>query len=278
MKDIEKLRDIPIINILKKLNIEAVEKKKDQFWFKPQWREERTASVKCEHNLFYDFGEGYGGNTVDYVMKHFDIDFIQAVKWLREEAVIFSFDPLISKMSKPTNFCITKIEKIRNKNLICYLNTRKINLEFARQFCIEIHYSNNQEKEYYGIGFKNDNDGYELRNKFFKGCIGRKAITTIYNGSLVVSLFESWSDFLSYLTLKKKVPKEDFIILNSTSMIKNAIELLDKYSEIKVFFDNDEAGNRATNLLLENTKSNVIDNRIHYKDNSDLNEYLIKRN
>ena len=56
MKDIDKLRNIPIISILRKLNVEAVEKKKDQFWFKPEWREERTASVKCENNLFYDFG------------------------------------------------------------------------------------------------------------------------------------------------------------------------------------------------------------------------------
>ena len=85
MKNIEKLRNIPVINILKRLNIEAVEKKKDQFWFKPGWRTERTASVKCENNLFYDFGEGYGGNTIDYVMKHFSVDFNRAVKWLKSE-------------------------------------------------------------------------------------------------------------------------------------------------------------------------------------------------
>lgn len=277
MKDIEKLRNIPIINILRKLNIEAVEKKKDQFWFKPQWRNERTASAKCEHNLFYDFGEGYGGNAVDYVMKHFAIDFMRASKWLREEDVVFSFQPLPSIISKPTNHSISKIEKIKNKNLISYLTARKINLEFAQQFCVEIHYDVNIEKEYYGIGFKNDNEGFEVRNKFFKGCVGRKAITTIDNNSQVVSLFESWSDFLSYLTLKKKVPDENFIILNSTSMVKKAIEPAREYSEIKVFFDNDEAGDKATSFLLENIKSNIIDNRIHYKNYNDLNEYLVKK-
>lgn len=277
MKAIEKLRNIPIINILRKLNIEAVEKKKDQFWFKPQWRNERTASSKCEHNLFYDFGEGYGGNAVDFVMKHFAIDFMQASKWLLEEDVIFSFDPHNSKISKPINYSINKIEKIKNQNLISYLIARKINLEFAQQFCVEIHYLNKLKKEYYGIGFKNDNEGFEVRNKFFKGCLGSKSITTIYNDSNVVSLFESWSDFLSYLTLKKEVPEEDFIILNSTSMVKKVIELLNNYSEIKVFFDNDEAGDRATNLVLESTKSSASDKRVHYKKYNDLNDFLINR-
>lgn len=277
MKDIEKLRNMPIINILKKLNIEAVEKKKDQFWFKPEWRAERTASVKCENNLFYDFGEGYGGNAIDYVMKHFSVDFMEAVKWLRGEDVIFSFDPHIPKISKQLNYSISKIEKIRNKNLISYLNTRRINLEFAQQFCVEIHYDVNVEKQYYGIGFKNDKNGYEIRSQYYKGCLGEKAITTICNNSQVVSLFESWSDFLSYLTLKKKLPDENYIILNSTSMVKKAVELAREYSEIKVFFDNDVAGNKATSFLLDNIKDKVIDYRSHYKNYNDLNEYLLAR-
>ena len=277
MKDIYKLREIPIINILRKLNIEAVEKKKDQFWFKPQWREERTASAKCENNLFYDFGEGFGGNAVDYVMKHFAIDFMQAVKWLRNEEITFSFDPHIPKISKPLNYSISKIEKVRNKNLISYLNTRGINLEFAKQFCVEIHYDVNTKKQYYGIGFKNNNGGYEIRSQFYKGCLGKKEITTIDNNCHVVSLFESWSDFLSYVTLKKKVPDENFIILNSTSQIKKALEPARLYSEIKVFFDNDEAGNKATSFLLDNIKDNITDYRIHYKNYNDLNEYLLAR-
>ncbi|MEZ7515363.1 toprim domain-containing protein [Flavobacterium frigidarium] len=262
---------------MRKLNIEAVEKKKDQFWFKPQWREERTASAKCENNLFYDFGEGFGGNAVDYVMKHFAIDFMQAVRWLRNEEVIFSFDPHIPKISKSLNYSILKIEKIRNKNLISYLNVRGINLEFAKQFCVEINYVVNKEKQYYGIGFKNNNGGYEIRSQFFKGCLGKKEITTIDNNCQMVSLFESWSDFLSYLTLKKKVPDENFIILNSTSLIKKALEPARFYSEIKVFFDNDEAGDKATNFLLNNIKDKVTDYRIHYKNYNDLNEYLLAR-
>ena len=277
MKDIQKLRNIPIINILKKLNIEAVEKKKDQFWFKSEWRAERTASVKCENNLFYDFGEGYGGNTIDFVMKHFSIDFLEAVKWLRGEDVIFSFDPHLTKISKPLNYSISKIVNIRNKNLISYLNSRRINLDFAKQFCVEIHYSVNAEKQFYSIGFKNDNNGYEVRSQYYKGCLGKKDITTIDNNSQVVSLFESWSDFLSYLTLKKKIPDENYIILNSTSMIKKTIEIERAYSEIKVFFDNDQAGDKATNFLINGIKDKVTDYRIHYKNYNDLNEYLSAR-
>jgi len=79
---IQELKKIPIINILKKLNIESVEKKKEEFWFKAPWRNEQTASVKCQNNLFYDFGEGIGGNTIDFVMKLFNISFKEALLWI----------------------------------------------------------------------------------------------------------------------------------------------------------------------------------------------------
>jgi hypothetical protein len=58
----------------------------------------------------------------------------------------------------------------------------------------------------------------------------------------VVSIFESWSDFLSYLTIKKETPNENFIILNSTSMIKKVVKNIEKYSVVKAFLDNDNAG------------------------------------
>ena len=148
---------------------------------------------------------------------------------------------------------------------------------FAKQFCFQVHYSFSKGKEYYGIGFMNNKGGLEIRNQCFKGCLGKKEITTINNNSDVVSMFESWSDFLSYLTLKKDIPKENFIILNSTSMIDKAFTLLENYKEIKLLFDNDEAGNRATNFINENIKSKTTDKRNHYKNYNDLNEFLVNQ-
>ncbi|MDD7914091.1 toprim domain-containing protein [Polaribacter ponticola] len=124
----------------------------------------------------------------------------------------------------------------------------------------------------------NDSGGLEITNiiseNFRKICLGKKEITTINNNSKIVSIFESWSDFLSYLTIKKQIPKENFIILNSTSMVSKVTNLLIDYDTIKLFFDNDNAGNKATAYLKMKFKNSIIDNRIHYKNYNDLNEYL----
>ena len=148
-------------------------------------------------------------------------------------------------------------------------------MDFAKKYCCEVHYSFTNGKPFYGIGFINNSNGYEVRNQYYKGCLGKKAITTICNNFQIVSLFESWSDFLSYLTLKKKVPNENFIILNSTSMVKKTVGFLDHYSEIKIFFDNDAAGDIATDFLMKQTKHKAKDQRVYYKNHNDLNEYLL---
>ena len=168
-----------------------------------------------------------------------------------------------------------------DQQLLNYLTQRKINLEFAKKFCFQVYYSFNNKKEHYGIGFMNNSGGIDIRNifssKYGKICLGKKEITTINNSSDVVSLFESWSDFLSYLTLKNTIPNKNFILLNSTSLVKKAFELLDNYSKIKLFFDNDSAGDKATEFLIQNIKIKSIDNRVHYKNYKDLNEFLIGR-
>ncbi|OEI80390.1 hypothetical protein AST99_09290 [Formosa algae] len=266
-----------MFQILKRLNIEAIERKKEQYWFKAKWRNESTASVKCEGNLYYDFGEGCGGNTIDFIMKYFSVDFVQAINWLRGEDFIFSFDPPIPKKSKQTNYSIKKVTELSSPTILNSIMERRINLEFAKRFCCQVHYSFNRGKELYSLGFMNNSGGFEV-NFPKKYCLGKKEITTISNDFNVVSLFESWSDFLSYLTLKKHIPKENFIILNSTSLVKKVIDLLNDYSIIKLFLDNDEAGNIATNILTENFQNKVIDNRIHYKNYNDLNDYLMKTN
>ena len=210
---------------------------------------------------------------IDLVTHLYSCSIKEALEKLASDT--FSFPQHLPKITQATNYSILKIEKIRNKYLIAYLDERKINLDFARQFCCQVHYTFDHKKEYYAIGFKNDNGAYEVRNKFFKGCLGTKTITTIINNSQVVSLFESWSDFLSYLTLKNKVPDEDYIILNSTSLVKKVVDLAREYYKIKVFFDNDEAGDKATTFLLDNIKDKMTDCRIHYKNYNDLNEYLL---
>lgn len=164
---------------------------------------------------------------------------------------------------------------MKEKKINCKKAKEIKGIEVAQKYCSEIHYSY-RSKRFFAISFKNRSNGFEIRNSFFKGCLNRKDITIINNKSKTLSLFESWSDFLSYLTLKRIIPNETFIILNSTSLIKKVFELINNFYEVKCFFDNDEAGNIAMKTLQKQSKNEIIDYRIHYKKYKDLNEYLLK--
>ena len=246
-------------------------------WFLSPLRVEKTPSFKVDtiKNVWYDFSEGCGGTIIDLIMLLNNCSIKEALEKLSKDSFSFHQQPKITSDLK--TYSILKVTDLQNELLISYLVKRKINIAFAKRFCFQIHYSFDAKKEYYGVGFMNDVGGLEIRNKFFKGCLGKKMVTTINNHSNTVSLFESWSDFLSYLTLKKEIPNEDFIILNSTSLIKNAVELIKNHSQIKTFFDNDQAGNKALKFLKENCKREIIDNRKHYKNHNDLNDFLINK-
>ena len=274
----EKAKKIDATIIAKKLGMKVAKKTKNEFWF--FYKDEKTASFKIDIriNKWYNFSEGLGGNTLDLIIHVLDCSVSKALEFLNGGIDCFSFHQQNNThLNSEKQYKILNLKQLQHKALIEYLKSRKINIEIAKKYCQEIHYEIN-EKKYFAISFKNNKNGFEVRNKFFKGCLGKKGITTINNNSDVVSIFESWSDFLSYLTLKKEIPKENFIILNSTSLVKKTIELLDEYSTIKLFFDNDEAGNKATNFIVENANGKIIDNRIHYKNFDDLNDYLIAIN
>ncbi len=57
-------------------------------------------------------------------------------------------------------------------------------------------------------------------------------------------------------------------------MISKIKNLLKNYKKIELYFDNDEAGNRAVETLKKEFE-NVEDDRILYKDFKDLNDWAI---
>jgi hypothetical protein len=178
------------------------------------------------------------------------------------------------KEELPTNnYTIIELKDIQHPALLEYLKFRKVENQTA--FLKEIHYQMN-DKNYFGIGFKNDSDGYEIRNKYAKICLGKKDITTIKNDSGNVKIFEGFIDFLSFKNVENFLEKEpsNYIILNSVSMISTLKNSLENYKKIELYFDNDEAGNRAVEML-KNKLEKVEDGRILYKDFKDLNEWAM---
>ena len=281
MNYIQEIKKIPIINILNRLNIESVEKKKEEFWFKAPWRNEQTASVKCQNNLFYDFGEGIGGNTIDFVMKLFNIRFKEALFWIKNEVDSFSFhqpkqDLINREIKKSTTYQINKEKVLQNHILTEYLKARCLDIAVCEKYLVEVYYQVN-DKKYFGVGFKNDVGGIEIRNKYTKLCLGKKWYSSIKNKSNQLIVLESWSDYISLLILYPNTENQfDFVVLNSLSMLNKLDVVFEEYEKVLLALDNDEAGTKATQKYLGVLGEKGIDIRYLYNNGSkDLNEFLM---
>ena len=169
--------------------------------------------------------------------------------------------------------------------LYSYLRQRGINTELAKRECREVRYLTDG-KPYFAIGFPNRSGGYEIRNKFFKGCIAPKDITHIRQEQTreTCCLFEGFMDYLSFLTLRlERCPDrpdldgQDYIVLNSTSNLSKAIRPLDGYGRIHCFLDNDKAGMEAVQELREEYGMRIRDASHIYGGYNDLNDFLCSK-
>ena len=76
--DIEAMKRFPIEDFLARLGHHPVQRRANAVWYKSHYREEHTPSFKVnpEKNLWFDFGEGKGGNKwvygVEYLQTNHD--------------------------------------------------------------------------------------------------------------------------------------------------------------------------------------------------------------
>jgi len=278
------------------MGLKCTKESREDWWFRSPFRtNERTSSFKVNvsKNLFYDFGEGFGGTVIDFVMHYYTCNIQEALDRLAKELNTFSFHQQTNFIKSDlikNNYEIRKVQNLQNKNLLEYAKSRNLEGEIIQKYCKEVHYNIN-DKKYYGIGFQNDAGGFEIRNKYVKMVLGKKEITTLNNNQNSIILFESWSDFISFLTLYPAEEfKHDYIILNSVTMLEKALMKIYKYINVEIYkcinveiykyifliccFDNDEAGDKATKRVKEKFLEIFKDGRIRYKNSKDLNDYL----
>ena len=269
---------IPLEEVLQILGHLPTKQTEKEAWFLNPFAKENHASFKLDkrNNIWYLHSEGIGGNNTDFMMKYLKASVKEVLEWAEKQnfSSFHQQKDYHKKEELPTNnYTIIELKDIQHPALLEYLKFRKVENQTA--FLKEIHYQMN-DKNYFGIGFKNDSDGYEIRNKYAKICLGKKDITTIKNDSGNVKIFEGFIDFLSFKNVENFLEKEpsNYIILNSVSMISTLKNSLENYKKIELYFDNDEAGNRAVEML-KNKLEKVEDGRILYKDFKDLNEWAM---
>lgn len=238
-------------------------------------REERTPSFKVDYvqNLWYDFGLGAGGSIIDLVMRLERCDFAQAVRLLCNGERMHIPAPVSSSVSPSVSTLRMLFDMpLRHPALVGYLSSRGIDPNMAFGYCLEVHYAIN-DREFFAVGFRNDAGGWELCSERFKGGVSPKHITTIDNRSDTVVAFEGFMDFLSYLSMEKQL-QTDAAVLNSVVNLPKAVPFLDRHATIHAFFDNDEAGRKATTDLKRLCPNSTVIDRSHlYREHKDLNEY-----
>src|SRR5690606_13412048 len=139
---------------------------------------------------------------------------------------------------------INRVCSLRSVALFRYLESRRIPIAIADQYCREVSFRF-QDKNYYAIGFENNSGGYELRNNYFKGSNSPKDITVLQHKTDVLTIFEGFFDFLSFQTIIQQSGlsmRSDFLILNSLSLFEKARPVFDQYRQVDLYLDNDAAG------------------------------------
>ena len=286
--NIDQIKKIKLQEFLATIDCKPVKQYGVNLMYLSPLRTEKHASFKVntELNLWYDFGIGRGGNIIDLaelLYNSSDVSYlIRQIERNAPSGVSVSLPK--AKPNTPQNsFENLQVLSIAHPALIKYLGERCIDIEIARTVCKELHFDT-RGKHYFGIGFPNIAGGYEIRNPFFKGGITPKDISLFHNEESKQScfVFEGFIDFLSFMMLRRKendgLKRQDYLVLNSVSNVKKALEPLSHYENVQCFLDNDEAGRKAYQALLMGLKVPVIDSSGLYADCKDLNEFLCCQN
>ena len=275
--NIDAIRQIPLVDFLNHLGYQPTGRDSKGLWFYAPYRSERKPSfhVNPNKNIWFDFGTGTGGDifTLAGEMSG-ETDFLRQADFIAVKMQL-----PVERPYKPTpfieepTFANLEISTLKAPALLKYLADRGIPHEIARQYCVQVDYEM-KGKHYYAIGFRNNADGYELRNPFFKGSSPPKHITHIANGNPRCSVFEGFIDFLSAERLGFN-DGTDTIVLNSVSNLGKAIEPLTDYPLILCYLDNDAAGRAALARLQREFGDRVMDKSALYPNHKDLNDYLV---
>lgn len=282
---LKEIKSIPLATFLSRLGHEPTSRKGTRLWYKSPLRQEHTPSFKVETtlNCWYDFGMGRGGNIIDLateLYKSTDLHYLKCC--IADSYPVSSVQTVASYHQRHSAPSMKRFEVVplEHRALVAYLQERGIPAHIAKAKCKEAHYSV-KGKSYFAVAFGNGSGGYELRNKYFKGCHGRKNISYLPwsrdGPTTECAVFEGFIDYLSALTLGI-ITGNDAVVLSSVVNVNKAIPFLNDYSVVNCYLDNDNAGRTALTELTAIYGTTVIDRSSLYSGFNDLNEYLIKQN
>ncbi len=282
---IKEIKSIPLASFLSRLGHEPTARKGTRLWYKSPLRQEHTPSFKVDTtlNCWYDFGLGRGGNIIDLAAELYQSTDLRHILRCIADSYPVPSVPTVASSLAPRQSAPSmeqfEVMPLEHRALVAYLQERGIPAHIATANCKEAHYSVNG-KFYFAVAFENVSGGWELRNRYFKGCRGRKDISYLPwardGPSAECAVFEGFIDYLSALALGI-ISGADTIILNSVVNVNKAVPFLRGYKTINYYLDNDTAGQTALAELTVIYGSAVIDRSTLYSEFNDLNDFLVNQ-
>ena len=242
-----------------------------------------TLRINRIENTWLDYSTGRKGNIIELGKLVYQIDNDdKVIRILQDSNLPFSLQSryLIDNEGNPTMISKIRVQELSNKKLLSYLDSRDIDLALAVKYCREIYYSV-KWKKYFALAFRNNSGGFEIISPHIKGYIAPRDLTLISLSSSnpYCIVFDNFMDFLSYLTLNKRIDftifsdTVDYLILNSVLNVHRSIPILKKYELVACCLSNDEKGEEAVNLIASE-HDGVHDLSSVYDGYKDLNDFI----
>jgi hypothetical protein len=248
-----------LVDLLTQLGFKPVRKSGKEHIYRSMLREDdRTPSFTVDDQLgaWFDHGTRKGGNIIDFGLafwKH--LSFAEVVDKIQDVIAIApvqrTFRP--RKAVKIPHYIVEQVKNLGTHPAITdYLKSRGV-FEIASGHISEVYYYVEDEKglkkHFFAAGWQNENGSWEVRNKYFKGCLGHKGITFIQGNQKKLAVFEG---FINYLSWKSENPSADhsILILNTLTMLVAGIAKAKEFSFIDIYLDRDNAGHKAAKEFL----------------------------
>jgi hypothetical protein len=247
---------VSLVDLLSRLGYQPVPRRGREKMYISMLRDNDTQpsfSVNDELDVWFDHGLGKGGNIIDFGLAYWKGTGIQEViKKIQNVCALTAQDsPRVRRPRKPVKVYHV-VEKVRplgaHPAITEYLKSRGV-FDVARFYLNEVYYYIENDKDirkhFFAAGWLNENNSWEVRNRYFKGCMGHKGITFIPGHSKKAAIFEGFIDFLSW-RVENPDAEHSVIVLNTLTMLQQAINKAKAYSSLDLFFDHDKAGITAT--------------------------------
>lgn len=171
--NIGQAKAIDLVAFLAKLGFEPTRRKNSELWYLSPLRTEDTPSFKLNQTLnsWYDFGEGYGGDIIDFVKRYDKLNSTSDALSRIESLVGRDMPPPsmpVPKYERPAEpkIALDEIGPVKSNALISYLKRRGIDSKMVKDHVFEAQYTIGKHS-YYGLAFPSDSGGTEIRNPMF---------------------------------------------------------------------------------------------------------------